>query len=67
MAHLRKVEMKKLAVLILALFLVINFNGMVMAFHPLTTDDTGTIEPGHLETEFVGEYLKEKVMIRNVR
>lgn len=51
--------MKKFLVLVVALGLVVGFSGRAMAGRPLSTDDAGTVEPGHLEVELGAEYLKE--------
>lgn len=52
--------MKKIFMWVAAvLFLGLAMPNTVCAGRPLTTDDAGTVAPGHLEVELAGEYLKE--------
>ncbi len=39
--------------------LALEFNNVAMAGRPLSTDDAGTVCPGHLQIEMAAEYLKE--------
>lgn len=51
--------MKKCLFVVIVLVLVIGTNSRAMAGRPLSTDDAGTVEPGHLEVEVGAEYAKQ--------
>ena len=50
---------KNILVLAIILGMVFGLNGIALAGRPLSTDDAGTVEPGHLEVEVGWEYAKQ--------
>lgn len=46
-------------VLVMVFGIIFSFSGIALAGRPLSTDDAGTVEPGHLEVKLGAEYAKQ--------